>query len=250
MRKVFIILILTTTVITTFAQTGLYIGYENGFKFDKFHYVNSKNYSLSGVQQVEVLGGYIGYKLADFTLETGFYSYGTNIPIIEYNYLTGQSGKAGSAVSGTGMGQWVIPVRFGKEFHCSGNKFFVKPEIAFNTFIAKEYSQEQPIGGWGVNIANPAYIPTTSDSTVANTFGTSHLNFGLEPGILVGYRIKEKFDISVKGSYNSCFKPLYYDIISHYSSTGTVTATNSFYGNAFLFQIGVKYYFAKRGNKK
>jgi hypothetical protein len=250
MKKVFIILILTAVVGTAVAQTGLYIGYENGFKMDKFNYVNSMSKSLTGVQPVEVLGGYLGYKFDNYTIETGFYSYGTNIPVIHYDFSTGEPSKSGGAVSGTDMGQWVIPVRFGKEFHFSGNNFFIKPEISFNTFIAKGYSKDQPIGGWGENISFPGNISTSTDSTLANTYGTTRMNFGIEPSILIGYRIKEKFDISLKGSYNSCFSPLYYETITHYSSEEIVTATNTFYGNAFLLQIGVKYFFAKREKKE
>lgn len=246
MKKVIIIFILTAIVGTAIAQTGLYIGYENGFKMDKFIYVNSVNKGLTGVQPVEVLGGFLGYKFENYTLETGFYSYGTNIPIIHYDFSTAEPTKSGPAVSGTGMGQWVIPLRIGREFHFSKNRFFIKPEISFNTFIAKEYSKDRLVGGWGENISFPGNISTAADSTLANTYGTKKIIFGVEPSILIGYRIKEKFDISLKGSYNSCFSPLYFDTITHFSSEENVTATNSFYGNAFLIQIGVKYFFAKR----
>lgn len=249
MKKVFIILILTAIVGTTIAQTGLYIGYENGFKFDKFHYVNSKNNNLTGVQPGGVFGVYLGYKFDNYTLETGFYSYSADIPIINYNYSSGQPSQSGSSVSGTDMGHWVIPVRLGSEFHFSGNGFFIKPEISFNTFIAKGFTNDQPIGGWIENNALPGEIATSPDSTIANTYGTTRMNFGIEPNILIGYRIAEKFDITLKGSYNCSFSPLYYDTITHYSSDDIVTATNTLYGNAFLIQIGVKYFFAKRENK-
>jgi hypothetical protein len=249
MKKTIIISIFTVIVGSAIAQTGLYFGYENGFKMDKFSYVNSKNKSLTGVQPVEVLGGYLGYKFDDYTLETGFYSYGMNIPVIHYNFATGEPGKSGVAMSGTGMGHWVIPVRMGKEFHFSECRFYIKPDISFNTFIAKGYSKDQPISGWGENLSFPGHIWAATDSTLATTYGTTRMNFGIEPGIIIGYRIKEKFDITLKGSYNSCFKPLYYDALTHYSGEETVTATNILYGNAFLLQIGVKYFIAKKEKK-
>lgn len=249
MKNVFIILFLTAIAGTTIAQTGLYIGYENGFKFDKFHYINSKSINLTGVQPGGVFGGYLGYKFDNYTVETGFYSYDAGTPVINYDYSSGQPSFTGGSVSGTDMGHWMIPVRLGREFHFSGNEFFIKPEISFNTFIAKGYTNDQPINGWISDNRLIGEIATSPDSTIGITYGTTRMNFGIEPSILIGYRIKEKFDISLKGSYNCCFKPLYYDTITHYSSDEIVTATNTQYGNIILIQIGVKYYFAKRENK-
>jgi hypothetical protein len=249
MKKAFIILILTAIVVTTVAQTGLYIGYENGFKFDRFHYVNSKGINLTGLQPGGVFGGYVGYKFDNYTLETGFYSYDAGTPVINYDYSSGQPSFKGGSISGTDMGHWMIPVRLGREFHFSGSGFFIKPEISFNTFIAKGYTNDQPINGWISNNASIGEIATSPDSTIGITYGTTRMNFGIEPGILIGYRFAEKFDITLKGSYNCCFIPLYYDTITHYSSDEIITATNTQYGNIFLIQIGVKYFFAKRENK-
>lgn len=67
---------------------------------------------------------------------------------------------------------------------------------------------------------------------------------GIGTEISIGYRIKEKADIYLKGSYYASFNPMFYETITHYSPGETVYATNTFTGNTFLLQIGVRYYFA------
>lgn len=69
-KKIILIIILAMPVGILFAQKGFYVGYENGLKFDKFFYVNSKGYSLTQMPVDGVFGGYVGYKLKNYTFET------------------------------------------------------------------------------------------------------------------------------------------------------------------------------------
>lgn len=229
------------------SQNGFYVGYENGGLFDRFHYVNSKGFELTQTSIGGVLGGIVGYKYKNYSLETGFYGYYSNSPFVEYNYSTSEVSKSNS--SGSGAESWIIPLRLGMEFLIAKQKVFFKPEIAFNTFISRDYSENQPSMGWGENVAafpgDPNFIPTTSDSTRAFGYITSKMNFGIETSLSIGYRFKQKVDIFIKGSYLANFRPLYYETITHYSEAEIVDAT-SVNVNSFLMQIGLKYYFAKR----
>lgn len=249
MRKLFAILVSILLTVASFAQNGLYIGYENGGLFDRYHYINSKGFSLSQSSIGGVLGGYVGYKFNSYSLETGFYGYYSSHPFIVYDYDSGIPEKSTSM--GSGAESWVIPIRFGKEFVSHNEKFFVKPEISFNTIISRDYSENQPTMGWGENVSpfpgGPDFIPTSADSTRAYGYVTARMNFAIETGLSAGYRFKKKADIYIKGSYSTNFNPLYYETITHYSEAEIVTAT-SVNINSFQLQIGIKYYFAKNEN--
>lgn len=116
-------------------------------------------------------------------------------------------------------------------------------------FIAREFSSDQPTGGWGENVSafpgDTNFIPKTSDSTRAYNFRPQKVSFGIETSLSFGWHIKQRADIYLKASYASSFTPLMYDTITHYSETETVKATNTFTGNSILFQIGLRFYFGK-----
>jgi hypothetical protein len=246
MKKLTIVLITLMLSFTCLAQNGFYIGYENGGLFDRYHYVNSKGYSINQSTIGGVFGGYVGYKINSYNLEMGYYGYFSSHPYVDYDYNSGIPAKSGSM--GSGAESWVIPIRFGKEFTFSDEKFFLKPEIAFNTIVSRDYSENQPTMGWGENVSmfpGDPYIPVSSDSTRAYGYIGSRMNFGIETALSTGFRFKKKADIYLKGSYSANFSPLYYETITHYSAAETVNAT-SVSVNSFQFQIGVKYYFAKR----
>jgi len=247
MKNLFLILTSIFIAGTSLAQSGLYIGYENGGLFDRYHYVNSKGISLSQTSIGGVLGLYVGYKHNSYNLETGLYGYYSSIPFIDYNYNTGEASKSNSMGSGTES--LIIPIRLGKEFLIAEQKIFIKPEFAFNTIISRDYSENQPTMGWGENVsAFPGdinFTPTSSDSTRAYGYTTSKLNFSFETSLSTGYRFKKKADIYIKGSYVANFRPLYYETITHYSDTEIVNATRVNV-NSFLLQIGLKYYFGKQ----
>jgi hypothetical protein len=229
------------------AQSGYYIGYENGGLFDRHHYINSKSFSLTQSSIGGIFGGYVGYKYNSYNLELGFYGYYSSHPFVSYNYDSGIPGKSNSM--GSGAESWVIPVRFGKEFTFSQEKFFLKPEVAFSTIISRDYSENKPTMGWGENVSPfpgyPDFHPTSSDSTRAYGYVPSKMSFGIETGLSAGYRFKKKADIYIKGSYLANINPLYYETITHYSDTETVNAT-SISLNSFQLQVGLKYYFEKR----
>lgn len=125
----------------------------------------------------------------------------------------------------------------------------MKPELSFVLFIAREFSSDQPTGGWGENVSafpgDTNFIPKTSDSTRAYNFRPQKVSFGIETSLSFGWHIKQRADIYLKASYASSFTPLMYDTITHYSETETVKATNTFTGNSILFQIGLRFYFGK-----
>ncbi len=247
MKKLLSILFTLSISGICLSQNGFYVGYENGGLFDRFHYVNSKGFELTQTSIGGVLGGIVGYKYKSYSLETGFYGYFSNSPFVDYNYYTSEVSKSNS--SGSGAESWVIPIRLGMEFLTARQKIFFKPEIAFNTFISRDYSEGQPTMGWGENVSafpgDPNFISTTSDSTRAYGYISSKMNFGIETSLSIGYRFKQKADLFIKGSYLANFSPLYYETITHYSDTEIVSATNVNV-NSFLMQIGLKYYFAKR----
>ncbi len=246
MRKLFVIVTTLLLSMTGIAQNGFYIGYENGGLFERYNYVNSKAKTLTQSSIGGVLGGYVGFKYDSYSVETGFYGLFSSFPMVEYNYSNSSVSKSSSM--GSGQESWLIPLRFGKEFLVAQNKLFIKPEIGFNVIISRDYSENQPMMGWGENVSafpgDNNYVPSGPDSTRAYGYIPSKVNFTIEPSISSGYRFKKKADIYLKCSYIANFNP-YYETITHYSATETVYATRNM-SNAILFQIGLKYYFAKR----
>ena len=232
------------------AQNGFYVGYENGCKWDQYQYLNSKGYSLNKYQFDGVWGGYIGYRLNNVTLETGFYGYYTSSPYLQYNYATGAIEKTYGSFGSSSMDSWTIPLRFGNEFLFLKDRLFFKPELAFTTMIARDYSVNQPGSTWGENTRIPgdsSYIPSSADSTKGFCYRSSKINFGIETSISAGYRFKKRADVYLKASYVAGFSPVYYEILTHYSATENVNATKFFNGNSILMQIGLRFYF---GNQK
>lgn len=229
------------------AQNGIYLGYENGGLFERYNYVNSKAKTLTQSSIGGIFGGYVGFKYDSYSVETGFYGLFSSQPMVQYNYITGEVSKSPSKVSG--QESWMIPLRFGKEFLVVKEKLFIKPEIGLNCIISRDYSENQPMMGWGENVSafpgDNNFLATGPDSTRAYGYIPSKVNFSIEPSIASGYRIKKKADIYLKCSYLANFNPSYYETITHYSETETVYATRNM-SNAVLFQIGLKYYFAKR----
>lgn len=250
MKKTALFLSLFFLALAGKSQTGFYLGYENGIKFDKFFYVNSKGNSLTQMPMDGVFGVYAGYKLKSYTFESGFYGYYTSSPRINYDYSSGDVSSSSSSGGSSGMNSWVIPFRFGTEFLFANKQVFIEPQVSLLLFVARDYSSNQPIGRWGENISffpgDTSYTPKSPDSTIAYCYRTAKVNLGIGTALSVGYRIKEKVDIYLKGSYYASFSPLYYETITHYSSDDIVYATDTFNGNSYLLQIGVRYYFAKR----
>jgi len=247
MRKLFLIATTMLLSMTCVAQNGFYIGYENGGLFERYNYVNSKAKTLTQSSIGGVLGGYVGFKYDSYSVETGFYGLYSMYPMVEYNYSNSSVSKSSSM--GSGQESWLIPLRFGKEFLVAQNKIFIKPEIGFNVIISRDYSENQPMMGWGENVSafpgDNNYVTSGPDSTRAYGYIPSKVNFSIEPSISSGYRFKKKADIYLKCSYIANFSPTYYETITHYSATETVYATRNVL-NSVLFQIGLKYYFAKR----
>ncbi len=197
-----------------------------------------------------VWGGYLGYNYSGFTLETGFYGSYSSRPFISYEYDTYEASRSSGSGGSSGMNSWVFPLRFGKEFLFFKNRFFLKPEMGFIAIIARDYNDKRPDGSWGENVlpypGYPNFTPNGPDSTRAYTHRAAKSNFGIETAFSFGYRFKEKADIYFKGTYQSSFTPLYYETITHYSENDIVTATNTQTGNAILFQIGLRYFIARR----
>jgi hypothetical protein len=246
MRKFMLFVILTATIFidTNLAQTGIYLGYENGFKFDRFNYINSKGYSVNKPSFNEILGGYIGYKLDRYTFESGFYFHYTSIRIYDYNRSTGTVGGYVGGTHGNEMDNFIIPLRFGMEFNMVKNRIFIKPEIGFTGIIARDYSKIQPSSWWSENTRwDSIFIPTNGDSTITCSYRTSKFNLGYEVSLSAGFRIKKKFDIYFKGSLLNSLKPLFYETITYYSDAGNETATIMFHGNSISIQIGLRYLF-------
>ena len=236
--------------VSAFSQSGLYFGGEAGMKFDMYHYVNSKGNDLTMLPVDGVWGGHVGYNYNGFTVETGFYGNYTSTPFFHYDYATNEASRSSSSSGGSGMNSWVIPLRFGKEFLFFQNRLFLKPEMGIIGIFARDYTTDQPNSGWGENVSPfpgfPYFTPSGPDSTRAYSYRAAKSNFGIETAFSFGYRLKEKADIYFKGTYQSSFAPLYYDVITHYSENETVYATSTQTGNAFLFQIGLRYFSAKR----
>lgn len=249
MKKVFGIMAATLLSVTVFAQKGFYLGYENGIKWDKFHYINEKENELNHFGFDGVIGVVVGYKIKGYTIETGVQNYYTSKPGIIYDYNTGEAHKSVFSTGSSGMNSCIIPLRFGKEYMMCNNKLFVKPEVAFTTIISQGLSVDGSIGEWGTGIHFPGdegFSVPSADSTKGSTYRKSNIDFGIETNLSFGVRIKERADLFVKGSYHSSFNPLFYDTIIHYSENEPVNATQTFTGNSFLFQIGTRFYFGKR----
>ena len=247
MRKLFVILATSLLSLTCIAQEGFYIGYENGGNFERYNYVNSEAKTLTQSSIGGIFGGYFGYKYNSYSVETGFYALNSYHPYYEYNYNTFEASKTLSMSSG--HESWLIPLRVGMELLVAKKKIFIKPEISFNIILSRDYSENQPMMGYGDNVSpfpgDNTFIPNGSDSTRAYGYIPSKFNLSVEPSIAAGYRFKEKADIYLKCSYNANFNQSYFETITHYTETETVYATRNMQ-NSILVQIGLKYYFAKR----
>lgn len=247
MKQVLSMIMLALFVSICNSQNSFYIGYENGGKWDNFSYINSKGYQLTQLQLDGVLSLNVGYRFEKYTIESGMQGFYLSFPIIKYDYTTCKPGKSLASGGGSAMNSWVIPLRFGKEFLMCKNRLILKPEMSFTTIIARDYSENQPMSEWGENVSFPgdtSFVPTSPDSTRGHGHRTSKVNFGVESGLSLGYRFKNIAEIYCKGSIHYCLNPLYYDVITHYSSTGEVHATNTMTGVSYLFQIGLRYYFS------
>lgn len=245
MKKGTLIIIATFLVISLFAQKNFYVGYENGGLFDRHHYVNEKGYSSSQFSIGGVLGGYVGYRLQTYTFETGFYSYNSYTPQVNYNFSTGEPSKSNSMSDSEQ--NFVIPLRVGKEFLFAQQKFYVKPEISFNIIISRDYSQQQPNGGWGTGefgLVGDTVIPFSPYYTYAKAYDPTPVNLGIGTDLSIGYRIKQRMDIYIKAGYLAHFSPIYHETIVHQSPEEVVTAT-SISQNAMLLQIGLKFFIKK-----
>lgn len=229
------------------AQNGLFIGYENGFLLDRFNYVNSKGYSLDQSGIGGTYGGFVGYRLNTYSLETGFYAHNSMHPFVDYDYATGKPSSSNSY--GSGAQRFVIPLRVAKEFLLAQEKLVIRPEVALNVMILRDYTNSDPIGGWGENVSalpgDNSYTGQTPDSTRAWGYVPSHTNLSIETGLSVAYRFKKVADIYLKGSYLAGFKTMYYETITHYSATEVVQAT-SVNSNAFTLQVGLRYFFDRK----
>jgi len=71
-----------------YSQTGLYLGGEAGINWDRFFYINSRGYSFGQYTFNGNWGGYLGYKLKHYTIETGFYGCSLALPDIYIDYDT------------------------------------------------------------------------------------------------------------------------------------------------------------------
>ena len=234
------ILILT---LSASAQKGLYIGYENGIKFDFYDYIDNNANTYNHLAMDGVWGGYVGYKWKGYSVETGFYGYYLSSPFLYYDSLTGVPRVQGSSGS-SGMDKWVIPVRFGKEFTFCSGRLFVKPEIGFLTMIARDPSADPWVGssGYGMKHWWIDNEPPRRDSSWSRHYITGKYNFALESSLSGGVRLWKHFDIYLKGSLttgftNTMFSTITYD--SPYQHLTAVTTTR----NSMIYQIGVRYNF-------
>lgn len=249
MKKFLVFIFLNQLLISGFAQSNLYLGFEGGFLLDRYYYVNSKSYSLTQNTIGGLYGGFVGYRWQKYCFESGFYSFEATHPFVDYDYITGKPAKTSGY--GTGALSFSIPFRAGIEFLLARQKVFIKPEAGFHLIISRDYSENQPSNGWGENVGPPwdnSYVPTSDDSTRAYGYIPSKTSFGVETSMTAGYRIKQKIDIYFKGSYLSSFQPLYYEVITHYSPDETVAATSST-SSSFLLQFGLKYFIPKKKDK-
>lgn len=247
MKKICISIAVILITLTATAQKGLYIGYENGLKFDFYNYIDNQANTLKMLPLDGVWGGYLGYKMGDYTIETGFYGYYASASDLKFDSVTGKPEKTGGSMGSSGMNKWVIPVRFGKEFTFCTGRLYLKPEVGFITMIARDYGPDNSMGtsGYGIEFwpGSPWYTPGR-DSLRMQHYSTGKYNFGMETSLCAGVRIKKCFDIYVKGTYTAAFNNLMYSTITYTSPYKTVTATSSTQ-NSMIYQIGLRYYFRK-----
>lgn len=239
------LLILTIALLITYnvnAQKGLYVGYENGLKWDFYDYIDNEATNYNHLAMDGVWGGYLGYKWKGYTVETGFYGYYLSAPSLVFDSVTGIPEKRGSGGS-SGMNKWVIPVRVGKEFTFCKGRLFLKPEVGFLTMIARDYGPDNSVGSGGYGIrfhgADEWYIPGR-DSSRTNHYITGKYNFALETSLSGGVRLWNHFDIYLKGTLTTGFTSTMYNTITYdspYKHIKAVSATR----NSMIYQIGVRY---------
>ena len=250
MKKINLTFLMVLLAFTANSQTGFYFGAEAGVKWDRFFYVNSRGYSLGQYSVDGSWGGFVGYKLKNYTFESGFYGYSTAIPDVYIDYETAVPYK-GMGISGSsGMDSWVIPFSFGYDIPFAHDRFFVKPDISFLIYKAKDY-RDGVISCWGKDQPADIWLCDTPiddlDIQPGGSAGYSYraqkVNTGLGLSVSLGWRIKKRADIYFKGSYNSTFSPVIYETVAHQlNSDKRVSATNTFTGDSFLFQFGFRFY--------
>ena len=247
MKSLAFFIILSLIPLFCTAQNGLFIGYENGFLLDRFNYVNSKGYSLDQSGIGGTFGGYLGYRMNTYSIETGFYAHSSMHPFVDYDYATGKPSASNSY--GSGAERFVIPLRVAKEILFVQEKLVIRPEVALNVMILRDYADSDHIGGWGENVSalpgDNSFTGQTPDSTRAFGYVPSRTNFSIETGLSIAYRFKKVADIYLKGSYLAGFKTMYYETITHWSVSEVVHAT-SVNSNAFTLQVGLRYFFVRK----
>jgi len=244
--------VLTATIFigTVFAQTGIYFGIENGPRWDKFNYINSRGFYANKLTTNYILGGFVGFKLNHYSIETGLYYHYFSENDYTYNRSTGELNKYKGGSHSSGDNKLIIPLRFGVEFKLLKNTIFIKPEIGVSAIITKEYNKTQPYGAFfeSPNLDSLS-VPINGDSTMGLIYQFSKFNLGYEVSLTAGFRIKKRFDIYFKGSLFNSFTPMQYETITYYSNSGNETATKLFHGNSFALQIGLRYQFDLKKKK-
>ncbi len=253
MKKLIVVSLMMFLALTANAQTGFYIGGEAGIKWDNFSYINTRGYSLGQYSVNGTWGGYLGYKLKNYTFETGYYGYYTAMPFIYIDYETAVP-YSGMGVSGnSGMNTWVIPFSFGYDILFGNDHFFVRPEVSFTIYKARSWSSDK-IGAWAQGISIPDFewdtpideINLPPETSVGYSYRQNRINTGLGLGVSLGWRIRKRYDLYLKGSYNTTFTPVLYDVIAHQlSNDERISATNTFAGSSFGIQIGFRFYLKK-----
>lgn len=242
--------ILTVSGIAFFAlngltQNGWFIGYENGLKWDHFVYENNRDKTLSVFETDAALGGFFGFKRNQCSIESGYYRYHTSSPLLSYDYNTFQVSRTAANFGSSAMNSSVIPLRIGYEFFSSKAHLYFKPQIGVLLIIARHYKEDESLGYWSENAqydGDSTFIPISGNWSIGFMRRDSKTDFAIETAISTGYRIREKADLFLKASYNMGFSTVYHEDITHYSSTGDVSATKKFNGSSLLLQIGITYY--------
>jgi len=250
MKKNYVAIFMIFAAFTANSQTGFYLGGEAGVNWDKFFYINSRGYSLGQYTFNGNWGANLGYKLKHYTFESGVYGYSLAQPDIYIDYETAVPYEGMGTSGSSSLNSWLIPGRFGYDIPFGNDHFFVKPEVSFLIFKSRA-NRTGKIGGWGKDGDIPDYgwdtpideVDLNPGTTIGDTYRQSKVNTGLGLAVSLGWRVQKRADLYFKGSYNALFTPMVYDVIEHQlSNDKRVSATNTFTGSSFNFQIGFRFY--------
>ena len=195
------------------AQNHFTISAEFGPKIDNYYYINELGQTFKQNYGNPTFGFNFAYNANQHIIETGFHAYLFHNPAMNYDFVNNKPINSFGG-GGSGLSDYWVPIKYGYEFPINKKQnIFLQPCLAFNIFVG-EYTPPKNSGSWGYSSSNPSSNEPYSIN-IGEEYINGRTNFGIEPSLVLTYRIARRFDIYCNFSYQLGFKPRYYDLITH-----------------------------------